>query len=88
MAKRKGKVATAADWAALNFEPVPAETMEKLQSVSKEDWLKHLWTIRAAFVVLSKTKEELKALARKASEESTVDSIELFDQSIISSTQA
>ncbi|MBV8895019.1 MAG: hypothetical protein JO051_00800 [Acidobacteriaceae bacterium] len=82
MAKRKEKV-TEADIAAVNFEPLPSETLKRLE-VSNEQWLAHLFVIRAAFVALSKTKEELKELARKAqpTEEKLDDALEGFDKSI------
>jgi hypothetical protein len=65
MTKRKRKLKMT-DLAPANFEPVSADTLEKLQSVTDEGWLNHLTTLRLAFIGLSKTKEELKEVTRAA----------------------
>jgi hypothetical protein len=72
----------AAAIAAINFEPIPAETLEKLQSISNEQWLNHLVNIRLAFAGLSKTKEELKKIARKILADDKLNPVEDFQNSI------
>jgi hypothetical protein len=79
MAKRKGK---AADLAAMSFEQVPAEILaELLRSITNER-LNHLVIIRLAFVGLSKSKEELKGIARKSLADNEFNPIEGFENSI------
>ena len=79
MAKRKGDATKIAE---INFQPISRKTLKRLQSVTDEDWLNHLVTIRLAFVALSKTKEELKEVARKALADDQFNSIEGFQSSI------
>jgi hypothetical protein len=81
MTKRKGRLELA-DLAAMSFEQVPAETLAKLQAISDQEWLDHLVTIRLAFVGLSKSKEELKEVARKILADDEFNPIECFESSI------
>lgn len=76
------KVATVAGIAAINFEPISPETLEQLQSVTDEDWQAHLWTIRLALVALSKSKEEMKEIAKKIMADEDLNPIERFKNSI------
>jgi hypothetical protein len=79
MAKRKDDATKIAE---INFEPISAEMLEQLQSVSNEGWLNHLVTIRLAFEALSKSKEELKAVAAEILVDEELNPIEGFDKSI------
>jgi hypothetical protein len=73
----------AADLAAMSFEPVPVETLAKLQAISDQEWLNHLVTIRLAFIGLSRTKEELKkGIAMAALADDEFNLIKSFQNSI------
>jgi hypothetical protein len=73
--------ATIATVAEISFEPISAETLEEL-SVTDETWLNHLEVIRTAFDVLSRSKEELKQVARKALADDQFSPTECFGDSI------
>jgi hypothetical protein len=65
MAKRKGNVMTAADAAAINFEPLSAEMLRKLAPPSNDVWIGHLVAVRVAWALIGKTKAELKEIIRE-----------------------
>jgi hypothetical protein len=77
MAKRKGKVATAADIAAVSFEPLSAEELKDLEPPSNDQWLELVIALRLAWAILGKTKDELKGVVRKGEtdESSIIDSV-------------
>jgi hypothetical protein len=65
MAKRKGKVATAADIAAVNFKPLSAKALKDLEPPSNDEWLELVIVLRLAWSVLGQTKDKLKGVVRK-----------------------
>jgi hypothetical protein len=79
MTKRKRKLSLA-DMAAVNFEPYSVEVLKRLESTSNETWLAHMASIRFAWIVLSKTKDELQKLVREIDDEG-INPIEGFKNS-------
>jgi hypothetical protein len=60
----------------IEFEPWTKEVLEEAKPVSNEKWNEigrhHLPTVRIAWITLGKTKEELKEIALKLSEETDI----------------
>jgi hypothetical protein len=81
MAKQKGKVASAAYIGAINFKPLSAKELEELKPPSNGQWIKHLAMLRVAWMLLGKSKDELKEVVRK-SEANEVDLFEDFRMSM------
>jgi hypothetical protein len=73
------KAMTDDQWAALEFEPWTNEALEESKPVSNEKWNEigraHLPTVRIAWILLGKTKEELKEIVAKLEDTDVVDQI-------------
>jgi hypothetical protein len=55
---------TRAEAAALQYEPLPAEDLEICKPPSNDEWLRRLPIMRIAYLLLGKSKEEMKDVAR------------------------
>jgi hypothetical protein len=64
MTKRKEKVATAADVAAINFQPLSANELADIKPPTADEWLQYLKMLRIGYRMLSRTKEQMKGVAR------------------------
>jgi hypothetical protein len=66
MPKPKGKVASAADIAVINFKPLSAKELKDLEPPNNDQWIGHLVMLRSAWIVLGKSKDELKDVVRQS----------------------
>ena len=74
----QAELATMADYAAMAFEPLSKETLEAIKPDDTE-WGVYAKSLRFAYLVLGKTKEETKEAARKLGEKNAALLFESFD---------
>jgi hypothetical protein len=80
--KTEERPATAAEMAAMNFEPWSPEDLEAFKPPSNDEFDKmahaHLPTLRIAWLILAKTKPELVEMTRKINNEVGVELMDGF----------
>jgi hypothetical protein len=72
-------LATMADYAAMAFEPLSKEDLEAIKPPDNKEWGAHAKNLRVACLMLGKTKEEMKEVARRLGDQEGEEIFYSFD---------